>query len=132
MRLFPPAWAVGRQAINGCRIGGYFIPAGSTVLMSQYLTHRDPRFFPEPHKFNPDRWDSTLKSNLPRISYFPFGGGPRSCIGEPFAWMEGILAVAIIAKQWRMELEPGHLVVPQPLVTLRPKYGMLMRLIRRQ
>ena len=131
MRLYPPAWAVGRQAIHDYRIGEYTIPAGSTLLMSQYLMHRDPRFFPGPERFNPDRWDSEAKTNLPRFSYFPFGGGPRACIGEPFAWTEGILSVATIARRWKMKLEPGHPIVLLPLVTLRPKYGMRMKLIRR-
>ena len=108
MRLYPPAWAVGRQAIHDCKIGRYTIPAGSTVLMSQYLIHRDPRFFPEPERFDPERWNIDRRSNLPRFSYFPFGGGPRSCIGEPFAWTEGILAIATIARKWKMKLEPGH------------------------
>jgi cytochrome P450 len=131
MRLYPPAWAVGRQAIHDYRIGEYTIPAGSTLLMSQYLMHRDPRFFPEPERFNPERWNSEAKTNLPRFSYFPFGGGPRACIGEPFAWIEGILFIATIARRWKMKLEPGHPIVLQPLVTLRPKYGMRMKLIRR-
>ena len=131
MRLYPPAWAVGRQAIHDYKIGEYTIPAGSTLLMSQYLMHRDPRFFPEPERFNPERWNSETKANLPRFSYFPFGGGPRACIGEPFAWIEGILSIATIARRWKMKLEPGHPIVLQPLVTLRPKYGMRMKLIRR-
>jgi cytochrome P450 len=131
MRLYPPAWAVGRQAIRDCKIGEYIIPAGSTVLMSQYLIHRDPRFFPEPERFNPERWNIDRRTNLPRFSYFPFGGGPRSCIGEPFAWTEGILAIAIIARKWKMKLESGHQIVLKPLVTLRPKYGMRMKLIQR-
>ncbi|MGB6673284.1 MAG: cytochrome P450, partial [Candidatus Nitrosopolaris sp.] len=131
MRLYPPAWAVGRQALHDCRIGEYTIPAGSTVLMSQYLMHRDPRFFPEPEKFSPERWNSETRTNLPRFSYFPFGGGPRACIGEPFALTEGILAIAIIVRRWKMKLEAGHPIALQPLVTLRPKYGMRMRLIRR-
>ncbi|MFY9868333.1 MAG: cytochrome P450 [Candidatus Nitrosopolaris sp.] len=131
MRLYPPAWAVGRQAIHDCKVGEYTIPAGSTVLMSQYLMHRDPRFFPEPERFNPDRWNSETRTNLPRFSYFPFGGGPRACIGEPFAWTEGILSIAIIARKWKMKLESGHPIGVKPLVTLRPKYGMRMKLIRR-
>jgi len=131
MRLYPPAWAVGRQAIHDYKIGEYTIPAGSTLLMSQYLMHRDPRFFPEPERFNPERWNSETKANLPRFSYFPFGGDPRACIGEPFAWIEGILSIATIARRWKMKLEPGHPIVLQPLVTLRPKYGMRMKLIRR-
>lgn len=131
MRLYPPAWAVGRQAIDDCKIGRYTIPAGSTILMSQYLVHRDPRFFPEPERFNPERWNIDRRTNLPRFSYFPFGGGPRSCIGEPFAWTEGILAIATIARKWEMKLESGHQIALKPLVTLRPKYGMCMKLIQR-
>jgi len=114
MRLYPPAWAVGRQAIHDCRIGEYTIPAGSTILMSQYLVHRDPRFFPEPERFSPERWNSDTRTNLPRFSFFPFGGGPRACIGEPFAWTEGILTIANIARRWKIELESGHPIVLQP------------------
>jgi cytochrome P450 len=132
MRLYPPAWAIGRQAIHDCKIGKYTIPAGSTVLMSQYLIHRDPRFFPEPQRFDPERWNIDKRTNLPRFSYFPFGGGPRSCIGEPFAWTEGILAIATIARKWKMKLESGHQIALKPLVTLRPKYGMRMKLERRR
>ncbi|MGA9152563.1 MAG: cytochrome P450 [Candidatus Nitrosopolaris sp.] len=131
MRLYPPAWAVGRQAIHDCKIGEYTIPAGSTILMSQYLMHRDKRFFLEPERFNPDRWNSDTRTNLPRFSYFPFGGGPRACIGEPFAWTEGIIAIAIIARRWIMKLESGHPIALKPLATLRPKYGMRMKISRR-
>jgi cytochrome P450 len=132
MRLYPPAWAIGRQAIKDCRIGKYTIPAGSTVLMSQYLIHRDPRFFPEPLKFDPERWNIEARKNLPRFSYFPFGGGPRACIGEQFAWMEGILTIATIARKWTMKLESSKPIILQPLVTLRPRYGMQMKLIQRR
>jgi cytochrome P450 len=131
MRLYPPAWAIGRQAMNDCKIGDYVIPAGSSILMSQYLMHRDPRYFPEPERFDPERWNPQEKAKRPRFSYFPFGGGPRSCIGEPFAWMEGILVIATIARRWKMTIIPEHPVILQPLVTLRPKYGMQMRLIDR-
>jgi cytochrome P450 len=131
MRLYPPAWAIGRQATNDCKIGDYVIPAGSSILMSQYLMHRDPRYFPEPERFDPERWNPQEKAKRPRFSYFPFGGGPRSCIGEPFAWMEGILVIATIARRWKMTIIPEHPVILQPLVTLRPKYGMQMRLIDR-
>jgi cytochrome P450 len=131
MRLYPPAWAIGRQAIEDCKIGDYIIPAGSSVLMSQYLMHHDPRYFPEPERFDPERWNSQEKAKRPRFSYFPFGGGVRSCIGETFAWMEGILVIATIARRWKMRIMPGHPVDLQPLVTLRPKYGMQMRLIDR-
>ena len=131
MRLYPPACAIGRQAMNDCKIGDYVIPAGSSILMSQYLMHRDPRYFPEPERFDPERWNPQEKAKRPRLSYFPFGGGPRSCIGEPFAWMEGILVIATIARRWKMTIIPEHPVILQPLVTLRPKYGMQMRLIDR-
>ena len=132
MRLYPPAWAIGRQATNDCKIGDYVISAGSSILMSQYLMHHDPRYFPEPERFDPERWNPQEKAKRPRFSYFPFGGGPRSCIGEPFAWMEGILVIATIARRWKMRIMPGHPVILQPLVTLRPKYGMQMRLIDRK
>jgi cytochrome P450 len=131
MRLYPPAWAIGRQATNDCKIGDYVISAGSSILMSQYLMHHDARYFPEPERFDPERWNPQEKAKRPRFSYFPFGGGPRSCIGEPFAWMEGILVIATIARRWKMRIMPGHPVLLQPLVTLRPKYGMQMRLVDR-
>jgi cytochrome P450 len=132
MRLYPPAWAVGRQAINDCKIGEYTIPAGSTILMSQYLMHHDKRFFLEPERFNPDRWNNDTRTNLPRFSYFPFGGGPRACIGESFAWTEGIITIATIARRWIMKLESAHPIALKPLATLRPKYGMRMKIIRRK
>jgi cytochrome P450 len=132
MRLYPPAWAIGRQAIKDCKIGDYVVPAGSSILMSQYLMHHNPDYFPEPERFDPERWNPQEKAKRPRFSYFPFGGGPRSCIGEAFAWMEGILVIATIARDWKMRIKPGHSVILQPLVTLRPKYGMQMRLIHRR
>ena len=126
MRLYPPAWMVGRRAIEPYDIGGYVAPARSIFLMSQWLLHRDSRFFPEPDRFRPDRWTAEFKAALPKFAYFPFGGGPRQCIGEAFAWMELVLTVATIAQRWKLELVPGHPVVPQPVVTLRTKYGMKM------
>jgi len=131
MRLYPPAWAIGRQAIEDCKIGDYVIPAGSSILMSQYLMHHDPRYFPEPERFDPERWNPQKRAKQPRFSYFPFGGGVRSCIGETFAWMEGILVIATIARRWKMQVMPEYPIVLQPLVTLRPKYGIQMKLIDR-
>jgi len=128
MRLFPPAWALGRQAIDDYKVGGYSVPKGSIILMSQYVMHRDPRYFPEPDRFNPDRWTEEFKKQLPRFSYFPFGGGIRGCIGEPFAWLEGILLIATICRQWRLKHVPSHKVELKPLITLRPKYGMHMKI----
>jgi cytochrome P450 len=131
MRLYPPAWALGRQAINDCKIGKYIIPSGSIILMSQYVMHRNPLYFPEPNTFYPDRWTDEFKKNLPRFCYFPFGGGIRSCVGEPFAWMEAILITAIISRLWKINNTPSNKVVLKPLITLRPKYGMHMKITRR-
>ena len=131
MRLYPPAWAIGRRALEDFEAGGFTVPAGSVVLMSQYIMHRDSRFFPEPERFDPERWTPEHQAERPKFSYFPFGGGARVCIGEQFAWMEGILLIAAIAQQWRMRLVPDHVVDLQPLITLRPKYGMKMTLERR-
>jgi len=131
MRLYPPAWTIGRQAINDYKVDKYVIPAGSIVLMSQYVMHRNPRYFADPELFYPDRWNKEEKSQLPRFSYFPFGGGIRGCVGEPFAWMEGILLIATICRQWKMQHDPDHKVELKPLITLRPKYGMSMKLERR-
>ena len=131
MRLYPPAWAVGRRALESFNIREYEISAGSVVLMSQYIMHRDERFFPDPERFDPERWTAEAQAQRPKFSYFPFGGGARVCIGEQFAWMEGILLLATIAQQWRMRLDPGQVVDIQPLITLRPKYGMRMALERR-
>ncbi|HYP28680.1 MAG TPA: cytochrome P450 [Blastocatellia bacterium] len=131
MRMYPPAWTIGRRALKDYAMGGYVARAGSIILMSQYVTHHDPRFYPEPFKFDPERWTPEAQASRPRFSYFPFGGGPRVCIGEQFAWMEGVLILATVARQWRMRLAPDQVVVPEPLITLRPKFGMRMMLERR-
>jgi cytochrome P450 len=132
MRLYPPVWTMGRYVEDDYNVGQYTIPAGSSILMSQYVMHRDPRYYEEPEQFNPDRWTAKFKADLPRFSYFPFGGGIRGCIGEPFAWMEGILIVAIIAQKWTMRLVPGQRMKLDPAITLRPRYGMKMKLIKRK
>lgn len=131
MRLYPPAWAIGRMSLGNCEIGGYLVPKGSLVLMSQFVMHRDERYFPDPLRFEPERWTEAARSRRPQFSYFPFGGGPRRCIGESFAWMEGLLLVATLAQQWQMRLAPGQVVAVRPVITLRPKYGMKMRVIGR-
>jgi cytochrome P450 len=128
MRLYPPVWVMGRRSISGIKIGGYYIPPKSIILLSQYAIHHDKRFYPEPEKFAPERWASEQIKSLPKMAYFPFGGGPRLCIGEQFAWMEGILLIATIAQQWKLRLVPGHKVELQPLITLRPRHGMKMTL----
>ena len=131
MRLYPPAWALGRMALNDFEIGGYVVPKKSLVLMSQYVMHRDPRYFAEPMRFDPERWSPQTRETRPQFSYFPFGGGPRRCIGEGFAWMEGILLLATLAQHWQMRLAPNHPVELKPVMTLRPKHGMRMIVTRR-
>jgi cytochrome P450 len=126
MRLYPPAWVIGRRALGDFQIDGYKIPARSILLISPYVTHHDARFFPDPYRFDPERWSPEARESRPKFSYFPFGGGPRVCIGESFAWMEGALVLATIAQRFRMRLAPGHPVEMRPLVTLRPKHGMRM------
>jgi cytochrome P450 len=131
MRLFPPAWILGRRALVDYEVGGYVIPEGSIVTACQWVTHRDPRFFPAPERFDPERFRPEAREARPKFSYFPFGGGPRICIGESFAWMEGVLLLATLARHWRLRLVPGHAVVPLPSITLRPRHGMRMVLERR-
>ena len=131
MRLYPPAWAMGRYALADFRLGEFFLPAKTTVLMSQFITQRDPRFFPDPLRFDPQRFTPEAKARRTKFTYFPFGAGFRQCIGESFAWMEGVLLLATIAQKWKLRLVPGQPVEPEPLITLRPKYGMRMTLERR-
>jgi cytochrome P450 len=127
MRLYPPAWMIERRAAADDVVGGYRIPAGSVVLMSPYITHRHPGLWPNPEGFDPDRFVPEAERARPRYAYFPFGGGPRLCIGQPFAMLEGVLVLATILQRYRLSLVPGHPVVPDPLVTLRPRGGILMR-----
>jgi cytochrome P450 len=131
MRLYPPAWVMGREAIGGCEVGGYRMPTGTTALMSQWVVHRDPRYHHDAERFDPDRWTAEYEEGLPRFAYFPFGGGPRQCIGASFAMTEARLILATIAQRFRMELAPGQRVEPYASVTLRPKAGMRMILTGR-
>jgi cytochrome P450 len=128
MRLYPPAWAMGRYALNDFQLGEFFLPAKTTVLMSQFITHRDPRFFPDPLRFDPERFAPEAKARRAKFTYFPFGAGFRQCIGESFAWMEGVLLLATLGQKWKLRLVSDHPVEPEPLITLRPKYGMRMSL----
>ncbi len=121
MRLYPPAYVIGRQAVAACEIGGYVLPAGGTVLMPQWVIHRDPRFWEEPEKFFPGRWADGLMKRLPKGAYFPFGGGPRICIGNTFAMMEATLVLATLARRFAMRLVPGPPVRPKPRLTLAPE-----------
>jgi cytochrome P450 len=131
LRLYPPVWVIGRRAKVDCKIGEYVIPANSVVLLSQYVTHRDPRYFPEPTKFDPERWTPEAKAARPKFSYFAFSSGSRSCLGEAFAWTEGVLCLATLAQKYRFRLVPDHRIALQPQLTLRAKYGIRMRLERR-
>lgn len=133
MRLYPPAWAIGRMvaepytmpAVAGQQRQHHLEP-GCIILMSSYVTQRDARFFPDPLRFDPDRWLPEQVDTRPKFSYFPFGGGARVCIGERFAWMEGTLLIAILARRWKLRLVPGHPVEKHAQLTLRPRYGMRM------
>ena len=130
MRLYPPAWAMGRRARNDFALGDYWLPGGTTVLVSQFVTHRDPRNFSNPLTFDPDRF-AAGKGAFPKFAYFPFGAGSRQCIGEAYAWTEGVLVLATIAQKWRLHLVPGQRIEPQALITLRSKFGMRMRVEQR-
>lgn len=121
LRMRPPAWAMGREAVADCEIGGQHIPAGSTVLMSQWVTHHDSRFYDEPYQFRPERWFDLDATLTPRYSFFPFGGGSRVCIGEHFAMTEAIAVLAVVAKRWHIAPSQPELAKPKPSVTLRPE-----------
>jgi cytochrome P450 len=132
MRLYPPAWAMGRYARNDFRLGEFFLPAKTTVLISQFVTHRDARFFPDPLRFDPERFTPEAKARRTKFTYFPFGAGFRQCIGESFSLMEGVLLLATLGQKWKLKLVSGHRVEPEPLITLRPKYGMRMHVAARE
>ncbi len=128
MRLFPPVWAMGREANTDLRIGPWKVERGTIIYMSQWLMHRDARFFPDPLRFDPDRFLPEAAAGRPRFAYFPFGAGSRQCIGESFAWMEGTLLLATLGQRWKLRLVEGQRIGVEPKITLRPKYGMRMRL----
>jgi cytochrome P450 len=127
MRLYPPAWLIARSAAKDDVIGGARIEAGTFVFVCPYMTHRHPAFWEDPERFDPERFAPGKDAERPRFAYFPFGGGPRQCIGKDFALIEAELAIAAVAQRYRLELLPGHPVVAQPMITLRPKHGMQMR-----
>lgn len=133
MRLFPPAWAVGRQAVEDHELGGFRIAKGSTVLMSPFVLQHDARFWEDADKFIPERWETqSVKEAGNRNIYFPFGGGIRRCIGESFAWSEGILVLATMARKWKLRLDPVQKIGTRSLITLRPKFGMRMQCQNRE
>ena len=126
MRLYPPVWSLGREALEECAVDGYPIPRGAQVVFSQFVLHRDPRYWEEPEQFRPERWADGLAERLPRGAYFPFGGGPRGCIGIQFALMEAVLLLVTVIGQVRLSLVPGQKITPTPSMTLRPKEGLPM------
>lgn len=129
LRLFPPAWVLARESAEAQTFDGSSIPRGTIVLLSQYLLHRDGRYFDRPRAFNPTRWLSNADS-VPRGAFFPFGLGARSCIGESFGWMEGVLILATIARRWRLRLVNSDLPTVDARITLRPRAPVLMRLAK--
>jgi cytochrome P450 len=131
MRIYPPAWAMGRQVLEDVSIGPYHLRKGTMVFFSQWIVHRDPRWFPHPERFSPERFTAEAKAGRPRFAYFPFGGGSRQCIGESFALMEATLCLATIAQRWRLPLVPGQKIEPQPKITLRPRNGIRAVPVRR-
>jgi cytochrome P450 len=130
MRLYPPAWAMGRRSTKAVELGPYRIPAGAHFFFSQYVMHRSAEFWDDPLAFRPERHTPEAKAARPKFVYFPFGGGRRQCIGEGFAWMEGVFALATIAQRWRLHFVPAYPVIPQAKITLRPKFPMRMRVER--
>jgi cytochrome P450 len=126
LRLYPPAWAVGRMAKVDTRIYNYEVSRKSICILSPYVMHRHPRYYPDPERFDPQRFTPEARQQRPKFAYFPFGGGPRVCIGERFAWMEGVLVMAAIAQRWRFSLVPGQVIEPHPQITLRTRHGLKM------
>jgi cytochrome P450 len=131
LRLYPPAWTTPRVAAEDCMIGEFPVARGTSVTMSQWVMHRDPRYFDEPSEFDPDRWAGGLLGSLPRFAYFPFGGGPRGCIGESFAMAEALLILVTIAQRFRLKLIDREPVSPWPTLTLQPRGAIRMRLEQR-
>jgi cytochrome P450 len=128
LRLYPPAYILARETVAPIEIGGYSMPLRSTIIFSQWVMHRDPRYYDDPDVFRPERWLDGLADRLPPGAYFPFGDGPRRCIGQGFALLEAAIVTATLAQKFSFRLAPGHPIVAEPLVTLRPRHGILMNL----
>jgi cytochrome P450 len=131
LRLYPPAWGMARLAVEDVEVGGYLVRKGCGVSLAQWVVHRDPRWYDSPDLFRPERWQDGLAKRLHRFAYFPFGGGPRRCVGNTFALMETTLVLATIAQRFRFRLMPEHPVVPIPSITLRPRFGIKVWLEKR-
>jgi cytochrome P450 len=131
IRLYPPVWGFGREAVADFELGGYAISKGTTIIISPWVLHRSPCYFERPMEFRPERWSNDFASHLPRFAYIPFGGGPRICIGNRFAMMEAVLILATVAQRFRLELQTNRPAVPFPSITLRPKDGVWVKPMRR-
>ena len=125
MRVYPPVYLIGREPLTDVELGGYRVRKGTTVFFSQWVSHRDPRYFDDPEAFRPERWADGLARRLPKYAYYPFGGGPRVCLGNSFAMMEAVLLLATIGRRWRFTLEPDPPVTPWPTITLKPRPGVM-------
>jgi len=132
MRLYPAAWMIGRQALEPVVIGGQEIAAGDTLFMSQYAMHRSKKYYEEPERFHPGRFEDTFLKTIPPYAYFPFGGGPRVCIGNNFALMETAIILAVVGQKYKLQREGVQKVEPEPLITLRIKGGLSMKVLRRE
>jgi cytochrome P450 len=132
MRLYPSAWVIGREAIHDCELGEHRVAAGTSLIMSQWLQHRDPRHFHDPESFFPERWHTEEVKRLPKFAYFPFGGGPRICIGNAFAMMEAVLVLATVTQRVRLAASPGYVVKPWAAITLQPRGGIWLKVAQRE
>jgi cytochrome P450 len=131
MRLYPPVYVIGREATDDLELGGYRVKRGYTVLMSQWVNHRDPRYFPEPEEFRPERWENGLAKRIPKFAYYPFGGGQRLCVGSSFALMEAAIILAAVGQRYRFTLDPDAVIDIRPQITLLPANGIPATLERR-
>jgi cytochrome P450 len=131
MRLFPPVYAIGREATADLELGGYQVKRGFTVLMSQWVNHRDPEYFPEPEEFRPERWENGLAKRIPKFAYYPFGGGQRMCIGSTFASIEARIVLATVGQRYRFTVDPKAVINIKPQITLEPANGIPATLCRR-
>jgi cytochrome P450 len=131
MRLFPPIYVIGREATTDLELGGYRVKRGNTVLMSQWVNHRDPKYFPDPEAFRPERWERGLAKRLPKFAYYPFGGGQRLCVGNAFALTEAAIILAAVGQQYRFTLDPDAVIGIKPQITLLPAHGIPATLERR-
>jgi cytochrome P450 len=126
LRLYPVVPGLGREAVSDCQIGGYPVPKGTSLFLSMWTVHRDQRFFDQPGEFIPDRWADGLAARLPPFAYFPFGGGPRRCIGASFGMMEAVLVLASVVQRFHLSVQPGQKIEPWVIPSLRPKFGLRM------